>query len=157
MKARTAIIVLGISLLAAGAVGMSLLQGRQLSPQMVVYKSPTCGCCVKWIQHMEDAGFKVETQDRQDMGSIKQQYGVPRTTWSCHTAVVGDYIIEGHVPATYVKRLLEEKPAVKGLAVPGMPIGSPGMEGANPQSYDVVTFTRDHTTSVYAHVPANPQ
>ncbi len=157
MKTRTAIIVLSFSLLAAGAVGVSMLQGRQALPLMVVYKSPTCGCCVKWAQRMKDAGFDVETRDLDNMGGIKQNYGIPKAVTSCHTAVVEGYVVEGHVPGRYVKRLLEEKPDVLGLAVPGMPIGSPGMEGPNPQSYDVLKIKRDKTTSVYAHVQANPQ
>lgn len=157
MKLKSAILVLGLSLVVVGVVGVNLLQGRQGPPKMVVYKSATCGCCAKWAEQMKEAGFDVETQDLQNMRTAKQRYGVPRTAESCHTAVVEGYVIEGHVPAVYIQRLLEEKPDVKGLAVPGMPIGSPGMEGPNPQPYNVLAVSHDQQTSVYAHVPANPQ
>lgn len=110
---------------------------------LVVYKSPTCGCCVSWAEYMEESGFDVEVRDVEDMAAIKAKYGVGRNVSSCHTAVIGDYVIEGHVPAEDVTRLLAERPVVLGIAVPGMPTGSPGMEQgapANYQDYDVVTF-----------------
>lgn len=123
-------------------------QARQ--PTMVVYKTPTCGCCTKWVEHMQAAGFKVETQHRDDLTSVRQQQKVPASVTSCHMALVGPYVVEGHVPAADVKKLLAEKPAVKGIAVPGMPVGSPGMEGPNAQHYDTVAFTEAGKTTVFA-------
>jgi hypothetical protein len=121
-------------------------------PLVVVYKSPTCGCCEKWIGHMQGAGFAVEMHNLDDLGAIKAEAGVPAGLESCHTAKVGDYFVEGHVPAEDVKRLLAERPDARGLAVPGMPQGSPGMEqGAVPEPYDVLLVAKDGSTSVYAH------
>ncbi len=108
---------------------------------------------------MEDAGFEVESQNVQDMMAVKSEHGVDGRISSCHTALVGGYVIEGHVPAAQVKRLLAEKPDIAGLSVPGMPLGSPGMEMPNPddhQDYDVIAFDRDGRTAVYHHVVANP-
>ncbi len=112
------------------------------SEVITVYKSPTCGCCKKWITHLEDNGFKVKAIDSNDMASIKDQQGVPMGARSCHTAVVNDYVIEGHVPAQDIKNLLKEKRAVAGLAVPGMPMGSPGMEGSRVDKYMVYEFDK---------------
>ena len=108
---------------------------------MMVYKSPTCGCCTAWIEHIEDSGITVEVRDTYDLEPIKARMGVPGRMESCHTAMIDGYVIEGHVPATDIKRLLKEKPAARGLAVPGMPIGSPGMEqGDIKDPYAVVLF-----------------
>ncbi|HEX8907251.1 MAG TPA: DUF411 domain-containing protein [Longimicrobiaceae bacterium] len=121
------------------------------APLAVVYKSPTCGCCNAWVDHMRQSGFRVETHDTDNVDQVKNESGVPQNARSCHTAKVGAYAIEGHVPADLVKRLLQEHPAdIAGLAVPGMVTGSPGMEGPNPQHYDVIAFHKDGTTSVYA-------
>lgn len=121
---------------------------------MRVYKDPACGCCNAWVQHMRDSGFKVSTVDvpaQGRMDSIKAAHGITSNTASCHTAEVGSYVIEGHVPADLVRRLLREKPAgVVGLAVPGMVTGSPGMEGPDPQHYTVVAIMRDGSTRPYA-------
>jgi hypothetical protein len=120
------------------------------APQLVVYKDPNCGCCRKWVEHMQQNGFRVEAHDTSGVDGIKGQAGVPMAARSCHTGLVGGYAIEGHVPAEAVRRLLREHPAdVAGLAVPGMVMGSPGMEGPNPQHYDVIAFTKDGRTSVY--------
>jgi hypothetical protein len=119
---------------------------------MQVYKSPTCGCCSKWIDHLRQHGFTVTATDLPDMSEIKKQKKVPGTLTSCHTAIVGGYIVEGHVPAADVRRLLAERPAVAGIAVPGMPIGSPGMEvnGTKPQAYEVVSFNAGGKVGVFA-------
>ena len=98
------------------------------APTMTVFKSPTCGCCSMWIEHVEAAGFTVDARDRDDMAAVKDSLGLPSDLSSCHTGVVDGYVIEGHVPAQYVAQVLEERPDVLGLSVPGMPIGSPGME-----------------------------
>ena len=120
-------------------------------PQRVVYKDPSCGCCSKWVEHMKANGFAVEAHDTSGVDGIKDQASVPQAARSCHTGLVGGYAIEGHVPAEVVRRLLREHPAdIAGLAVPGMVTGSPGMEGGTPQHYDVIAFTRDGQTRVYA-------
>jgi hypothetical protein len=133
---------------AAGGTAAAALPAN--APVVVVYKSPTCGCCNKWVEHMQQNGFRVEAHDTSSVDPIKDRAGVPATARSCHTGLVGGYAIEGHVPADVVRRLLRERPAdVAGLAVPGMVTGSPGMEGPNPQHYDVIAFTKDGRTSVY--------
>jgi|SRR5690606_26612378 len=125
--------------------------GEEAPPLVTVYKSPTCGCCSLWIDHLEENGFRVEAVDVDDLAAIKRQYGIPDALSSCHTAVVGDYVVEGHVPAEDVRRLLAERPDAGGLAVPGMPVGSPGMESPDGRTepYDVL-LVRDDGTSVYA-------
>ncbi len=118
---------------------------------MTVYKSPTCGCCKEWIKHVEANGFACKVIDMNDVTSMKRTARVPRNMESCHTALVGPYVIEGHVPADLIKRLLASKLAVRGLAVPGMPVGAPGMEtGAPPQPYQVMAFMADGSSRVFA-------
>ena len=117
---------------------------------ITVYKSPTCGCCAKWVDHMKAAGFEPTVRELDDLSEIKAGAGVPGELESCHTAIVGGYTIEGHVPAADVQRLLKEKPKVAGLSAPGMPMGSPGMEGPRKDAYDVVTFDRAGRTTVFA-------
>jgi len=121
------------------------------APALVVYKSPTCGCCAKWAEHMRHAGFAVTTEHPTDLEVLKQRLGVPRAQGSCHTATAGGYVIEGHVPAADVKRLLKERPDARGLTVPGMPVDSPGMDGPSARGFDVLLIHRDGTTSVFAH------
>jgi len=148
MKSR----IMAAALVAAcvGVSGPTLAQ-RQ-GPTVQVYKSPTCGCCANWVKHLQQHGFTTQVTDTEDIGAIKQRHGVPPKAQSCHTAIVGGYVLEGHVPAADVQRLLKEKPAVLGLAVPGMPIGSPGMEVPNvsPQKYDVLTFDKQGQLKVFA-------
>jgi len=115
-----------------------------------VYKDPNCGCCVEWVKHLERNGFKVESIDLPDTAMVKQKHGIGRELQACHTAVIGDYVVEGHVPADVIMKMLREKPAIAGLAVPGMPMGSPGMEGATKEKYDILTFDRAGRTTVYA-------
>jgi hypothetical protein len=117
---------------------------------MLVYRDPGCGCCMKWVEIMRTSGFDVSVSDTTGMPAIKRRYNVPEAVQSCHTALVGGYIIEGHVPADLIRKLLKEKPKLTGLAVPGMVVGSPGMEGAPKQGYDVVTFDAAGRTTVYA-------
>lgn len=110
-------------------------------PEVVMHKDPNCGCCSAWAEHLEANGFKVKTVAERDMQAVKRRFAVPQRLTSCHTARVGGYVIEGHVPASAIKRLLRERPAVSGLAVPGMPLGSPGMEVPGKRDpYDVVSF-----------------
>lgn len=149
---------IGMLILVAGAAaGLTVLLTGQGDPvagaagEVVVYKSPVCSCCAEWVEHMEDAGFDVRVEHPRDLASVKGRLGVRPELSACHTAVVGDYVVEGHVPAADVKRLLQERPAgVAGLAVPGMPVGSPGMEGPGSDPYDVLTFDRRGGTAVYA-------
>ena len=120
--------------------------------RMVVYKSPSCGCCGAWVEHMRAEGFIVETRDLDNVNPIKERLGVPYGKGSCHTAEVEGYVIEGHVPADDVRRLLAERPDAKGLALPGMPAGSPGMETPDGRSepYTVELIRRDGTTTAFA-------
>jgi len=143
-----------------GYLGLALvmpLSGAlaQAAPQVMVYKSRTCGCCNKWIDHLRAAGFQVEAENVTDVGEYKRKFGVPADLASCHTAVVGDYIVEGHVPADDVIRMLRQEPEIIGIAVPGMPLGSPGMEAPNPQYYETVAFNAAGIVQVFAtHDPA---
>ena len=118
-------------------------------PEMTVYKSPSCGCCVKWVEYMRKAGFAVTERNLNDVTPIKRERGVPEALYSCHTAVTGDYIFEGHVPADLVQRVLRERPAIRGLAAPGMPQSAPGMDIGH-EKYEIISFTRDGKTKPYA-------
>ncbi len=121
---------------------------------LTVYRSPTCSCCGQWIDHMQSAGFQVQDIVTDDMATIKAQYGVPEKMASCHTAIAGGYIIEGHVPAADVQRLLREHPDLLGIAAPGMPIGAPGMEsGSKVDPYTVFSFTQTGETAIFAEHP----
>ncbi len=121
-------------------------------PVVTVYKSPTCGCCEDWITHMEENGYVIDAHDTNDLVAVKAENNVPSQLQSCHTAIVDGYVIEGHVPAEDVSRLLADRPAVTGLAVPGMPVGSPGMEmdGYAPQPFDVIAFDQAGDIEVFA-------
>lgn len=123
----------------------------QALPIVDVYKSPTCGCCNEWIAHLKDNGFKVRAHDVADVTVHKHRLGVPPSLHSCHTAEVNGYVVEGHVPAREIKRLLQEKPNARGLAVPGMPVGSPGMEMGNRKDYyEVLLVDKQGNTHTYA-------
>ncbi len=141
-------------LLAAGVIlvvgGVMVGQQRSVAADVVVFKSPTCGCCNGWVNHLKENGFSVEVHNQRDMSTVKADLGVPSHLQSCHTAKVGGYVVEGHVPADVIARLLKERPQVKGLAVPGMPMGSPGMEGPRKDVYDVITFQKNGKTTVYS-------
>ena len=129
-------------LVLTGFVGLVRPVAAQGLPKVQVSKDPTCGCCEAWVEHLRGAGFAVDVAEIAQMSRVKARLGVPQALASCHTAEVGGYVIEGHVPAVEIKRLLAERPAARGLAVPGMPVGSPGMEveGTEPDTYDVVLF-----------------
>lgn len=115
-----------------------------------VYKSPYCGCCGDWVEHMRANGFEVEVHDTDNMQPVKERAGIQAGMGSCHTAFIDGYSIEGHVPAEDVKRLLEQKPDARGLTVPGMPMGSPGMEGPRQDSYKVILFRDSGANEVFA-------
>jgi len=142
----------------AGSVFATRLAG-QLKPQpattralrdITVYKDPNCGCCAQWVKHLQGAGFKVNVQDTNDMDTVKRSFGVPKSLESCHTGRIGEYTIEGHVPADLIVRLVNDQPKALGLAVPGMPMGSPGMEGGRKDAYQVLLFDTVGNTTVYA-------
>jgi hypothetical protein len=118
-------------------------------PTIEVYKTEYCGCCKEWIKHLEANGFKVKAHNVASTGDYREKFGIPEQYGSCHTGRVGGYAVEGHVPASEIKRLLLEKPKARGLAVPGMPMGSPGMEGARKDPYEVLLVKDGGKTSVY--------
>ena len=137
-------------LIAAFLTAPAISYAEQILPKITVYKSPTCGCCTKWIKHLEHNGFVVEALNSRDMSAVKRQMGITRQIQSCHTGEVDGYFIEGHVPADDIKRLLKEKPKAVGLTVPGMPMGSPGMEGHRKDAYSVLLISKDGHREVYS-------
>lgn len=147
---QSALGLLSVSTLAYAQPGITATQLEKVT----VWKTPTCGCCKDWVIHLRNEGFNVVTNDVNDTAPIREKLGLPAKFGSCHTALVGGYVLEGHVPAQEVKRLLRERPAAIGLAVPGMPVGSPGMEMRGEMSgvrdaYDVVLVTKDGSSRVY--------
>jgi len=140
--------VIGAAALAVVGAGGVLVTAS--AADVMVYKSPTCGCCSAWVDHLKANGFKVAVKDVDDLNAIKQSHGISRELASCHTATVDGYVIEGHVPASDIQRLLAERPKVAGLAVPGMPMGSPGMEGPTKERYDVVSFDKNGRKEVFS-------
>lgn len=134
------------------AAAAALHQAEAGAPRMIVHKSASCGCCGLWVEHMRTAGFAVEVRNTDDLNPLKERVGVPYGKGSCHTAEVGGYFIEGHVPADDVKRLLAEQPDAKGLVLPGMPAGSPGMElpDGTTESYMVELVRRDGSLTAFA-------
>lgn len=135
--------------LAPFAFGQKLF-AMTANPVVTVYKDPSCGCCAKWVKHLSANGFVTIVHDSSDMDAIKKNMRVPTDLQSCHTAVVERYVIEGHVPAADIKKLLASKESVQGLAAPGMPMGSPGMEGGTADHYDVIAFSTDGKKRVFA-------
>ncbi len=142
--------------LAAAALALvgfgAAAQQKASGPLVEVFKTPTCGCCSQWVEHMRKSGFNVRTTDLNDLTEIKKSRGVPDQVQSCHTAVVNGYVVEGHVPAADVQRMLKEKPAIAGIAVGGMPAGSPGMDypGVTPQPFNVTSFDKSGALRVFA-------
>jgi hypothetical protein len=123
--------------------------------QITVWKTPSCGCCHEWVAHLRKSGFEVVTHDVEDTAPMRQKFGLPAKFSSCHTARLGSYVVEGHVPAQELRRLLREKPSALGLAVPGMPAGSPGMEmGPTRDAYDVLLVLADGSSRVYQSYPS---
>lgn len=165
MKKEWAIGAAVVGLMVAAGITAALMLDRGAqdeavatagSSTMQVWKTPTCGCCGDWVDYMRGAGFALEVRDvsEREMIDVKRRHGLPVHLSSCHTAVVGGYVVEGHVPAEDVRRMLEERPDARGIAVPGMPLGSPGMEfGDRIDSYEVLLFDRDGATRVFARHP----
>jgi hypothetical protein len=152
MRIVTKLMLLGVLVLSiAGGLSAQTKSKPASGPiAMKVYKSPTCGCCAKWVEHVKAAGFVPEVHDLPSVGPIKENAGVPSNLQSCHTALVGGYVVEGHVPVDVIQKLLDEKPSITGIAVPGMPAGSPGMEqGDRKDPYEVIAFTKGGKTSVF--------
>lgn len=150
---RTTMFRLALGALLLAGIGLATLYqlgGAAAAGEVTVWKSPTCGCCGKWVDHLRAHGFRVVVHETDDLAPVKRTHGVPGALESCHTALVEGYTIEGHVPAAEVKRLLAERPPARGLAVGGMPIGSPGMEqGSAREPYAVILFDDQRRQSVY--------
>lgn len=152
---RAFLTTLAVAATSIAAFSRSALAGEQPKStkpirDMVVYKDPNCGCCKEWVKHMQKAGFVLTVHDTADMDAVKANLGVPKALASCHTGRIGRYSIEGHVPADVIAKLLTEQPVARGLAVPGMPQGSPGMETGRKDPYDVILFDAAGKTRVYA-------
>lgn len=158
-------LIAGLSILASGcgeatqAATDQPLEARPIQsekdlPPVLVYKTPTCGCCNGWIDHLRKAGFEVDARNVSDRAlvTMKREVGVTAEMSSCHTALVGGYVVEGHVPAVQIKRLLTEEPEVAGITVPGMPIGSPGMEGPGARPYAAYSFDHSGELRVFAEI-----
>jgi hypothetical protein len=139
-----------IATVATSLVARRAIVAQKAPSVVTVYKDAGCECCAKWVKHLSASGFVVSPHDVLNMDEIKRTMNVPQALQSCHTAVVDRYVIEGHVPADVIKKFLAEKPSSLGLAVPGMPMGSPGMEGPTAERYNVLAFARNGTTQIYA-------
>jgi hypothetical protein len=142
----------GLALVSVGAPAAWGGSVRAPGTAITVYKSASCGCCAKWVDHLRTSGFTPTVHDEENMDAIKDEMGVPQDLRSCHTALLGRYLVEGHVPAADLHRLMTEQPAVLGVAAPGMPKSAPGMAvpGDTPEPYQVVAFAADGKTSVFA-------
>ena len=143
-------------LLAMGSIaivgsGAALLMSSKpaIADDVVVYKDPSCGCCGRWVEHMQQNGFTVDVINVDDMDPIKRKAGVSGAIASCHTAFIGEYVVEGHVPASDIKRMLSERPTIKGLTVPGMPLSAPGMDSPG-EPFEVLAFDNKGNTNTYA-------
>lgn len=143
-------IAAALVIVAAASWGVLTFAHDAAAQEVTVYKSPYCGCCGAWADHMRENGFSVTVREVEDLDPIRAEHGVTGELMSCHTALVDGYVVEGHVPAEDVRRLLEERPDAKGLTAPGMPAGSPGMEGAGKEPYAVLLYDENGDTRVYS-------
>ena len=155
VRMRTKPFVIGVSVLVFASATWVLAQPKPVSSRIAatVWKTPTCGCCSIWVEHLRANGFQVETKDvsAAEVRAVSKAAGLKDEGTSCHTAKIGNYIVEGHVPAADIHRMLKDKPAIAGIAAPGMPMGSPGMDqGGVKEPYDVLAFTKDGKTTVFA-------
>lgn len=139
-----------LTMLAAAPWALASMPALSAAPAVSMFKLNGCGCCDLWAEHLRKNGFAVSVQALPDLTPVRVKYGIPNVFGTCHTALVEGYAIEGHVPAVDIQRLLRMKPKVAGLAVPGMPAGSPGMEGPRSDPYDVLAFDRHGGTQIYA-------
>ncbi len=141
----------GFLFAATAALLMMLPPEQALASEITMFKSPSCSCCTDWAEHLRKEGFTVIEHKKEDMDAIKSLFGVPEKLASCHTAVIDGYVIEGHVPADDIKRMLKEKPQITGLTAPGMPMKSPGMQkpGLPPKGYDVLSFDKSGNSQIY--------
>lgn len=149
MTPRTLWHVIGAALLSTS------LTANASQPLIHVYKTEYCGCCTEWVKHLENNGFNVKAKNVESPMDYRERFGIPDNLGSCHTGMVQGYALEGHIPAAEIKRLLGEKPKARGLAVPSMPIGSPGMEGSPKDAYDVLLVYSDGSYKTYQHYSAN--
>ncbi len=147
--------LLAFVIILVGSAAATTAPASEHARQVEVYKSPWCGCCVAWVDHLERNGYSAIIHDVEDLSAIKQMAGVPQDLWSCHTAMIDGYVVEGHVPATAIDRLLSERPDIHGLSVPGMPQGSPGMEGPNPVPFTVYSIGSDDEVEVFMEFDAD--
>jgi len=154
MKTRTKTFTAAVIAVAGlGVATYAQMKPASSRPTAIVYKTPTCGCCSLWVDHLKANGFQVESKDvsADEVRAVSKAAGLKDEGASCHTAKIGNYVVEGHVPASDIHKMLKEKPAIAGIAAPGMPMGSPGMEqGGVKDAYDVIAFTKDGKTSVYS-------
>ena len=150
---RRALLIAAAVAAGGGALAWTLLGSTESASAgtITVWKSPTCGCCTEWVSYMRSKGYRIVVNSVADTVPTKLSFGIPETLHSCHTSKLGDYIIEGHVPAGAIEKLLAERPALKGIALPGMPEGAPGMDGS-PGIYHVVAFTADGHLAGFANV-----
>jgi len=144
------LMVIGVFALFVAVLSFALWNKPPVKADLIVYKKASCQCCARWVTHLRDNNFRVKVINVQDTRPIQNKFGIPPTLAACHTAVAGNYVIEGHVPADLIHRLLNEYNNARGLSVPGMPIGSPGMEGPKSEKYDVLLFDQHGNTAVYA-------
>jgi len=150
---KTTVIYSAAAIVLATVIGISAQQkAATAAPNAVVYKTSSCGCCKQWVDHLRANGFTVETKDvsSEQVRAVSKAAGLKDDDTSCHTAKIGNYIVEGHVPASDIQRMLKEKPAIAGIAAPGMPQGSPGMEQGSKEPYNVVAFTKDGKTTLFS-------
>jgi hypothetical protein len=153
-EARRSILTAGAALVVSAFVVPRTVRAAEVLPEVVVYKDPVCDCCAAWMKHIHDAGFSVRVVIENDMTAVQAQHGITARYSSCHTAIVAGYVVEGHVPAKDVKRLLAAKPAAIGLTVPGMPTGAPGMEGPGASGYDVILLDKAGHGTIFASYKA---
>lgn len=152
VKAYIACVLLGINFSAISEESKKIIEPIEVE----VYRSPSCSCCSKWLDHLRENEFKVKDNLIGDVQKIKDKYGVSAEMASCHTALVGGYVVEGHVPAADIKKLLKLKPEVVGISVPGMPVGTPGMEvGSKKDDYNVVSFDKNKSVQIFSRYKGN--
>lgn len=150
IKNNTKTLIFSAMFLAALGAGMTFFSSPSHAEVVDVYLTRTCGCCKKWVDHLNKSGFKTKLTYVDDLSEVKSKYNIPQKASSCHTGVINGKFIEGHVPASAITKMLKEKSEVRGIAVPGMPMGSPGMEGPYRENYDVIALDKNNNASIFA-------